>query len=57
MAVKITDECIACEACESECPVAAILADGNEKNPKTNTINNKIYASIKTLLFQNLHLL
>jgi ferredoxin len=34
MAVKITDECIACEACESECPVAAILADGNEKNPK-----------------------
>lgn len=34
MAVKITDECISCEACASECPVAAILPDGNEKNPK-----------------------
>jgi ferredoxin len=33
MAVKITDECISCEACASECPVAAILEDGNEKNP------------------------
>ncbi|MDD3007325.1 MAG: 4Fe-4S dicluster domain-containing protein [Arcobacter sp.] len=34
MAVKITEECISCEACASECPVAAILPDGNEKNPK-----------------------
>ncbi len=34
MAVKITDECISCEACASECPVAAILPDGNDKNPK-----------------------
>lgn len=33
MAVRITDECISCEACASECPVAAILEDGNEKNP------------------------
>lgn len=33
MAVKITDECISCEACASECPVAAILEEGNEKNP------------------------
>ncbi|MBT4510662.1 MAG: 4Fe-4S binding protein [Chloroflexi bacterium] len=24
MAMKITDECIACGACESECPVNAI---------------------------------
>lgn len=34
MAVLITEECISCEACASECPVAAILEDGNEKNPK-----------------------
>ena len=34
MAVKITEECISCEACAPECPVAAILADGNEKNPQ-----------------------
>ncbi|RXJ58107.1 4Fe-4S dicluster domain-containing protein [Candidatus Marinarcus aquaticus] len=33
MAVRITDECISCEACASECPVAAILEEGNEKNP------------------------
>lgn len=33
MAVKITDECISCEACAPECPVAAILDEGNEKNP------------------------
>jgi len=33
MAVLITDECINCEACASECPVAAILEDTNEKNP------------------------
>jgi len=33
MAVLITDECINCEACASECPVAAILDDSNEKNP------------------------
>lgn len=33
MAVRITEECISCEACASECPVAAILDEGNEKNP------------------------
>ncbi len=33
MAVYITDECINCEACAGECPVAAILEDTNEKNP------------------------
>ncbi len=33
MAVMITDECIVCDACAQECPVAAILADGDEKNP------------------------
>jgi ferredoxin len=33
MAVLITEECINCEACASECPVAAILEDTNEKNP------------------------
>ncbi|RXJ81596.1 4Fe-4S dicluster domain-containing protein [Arcobacter sp. F2176] len=33
MAVKITEECISCEACAPECPVAAILEDGNAKNP------------------------
>jgi ferredoxin len=33
MAVLITDECINCEACAPECPVAAILEDSNEKNP------------------------
>lgn len=34
MAVMITDECISCEACAPECPVAAILDDSNEKNPQ-----------------------
>lgn len=33
MAVLITDECISCEACAPECPVAAILDESNEKNP------------------------
>jgi ferredoxin len=33
MAVMITDECINCDACAPECPVAAILNDGDEKNP------------------------
>jgi ferredoxin len=33
MAVLITDECIVCDACALECPVAAILDEGNEKNP------------------------
>lgn len=33
MAVKITEECISCEACASECPVAAILEDGHAKSP------------------------
>jgi len=31
MSVKITQECINCDACLSECPVAAILDE--EKNP------------------------
>lgn len=34
MAVMITDKCISCEACAPECPVAAILDESNEKNPK-----------------------
>jgi ferredoxin len=29
----ITEECINCEACASECPVAAILEDTNDRNP------------------------
>jgi len=33
MAVRITEECISCEACAPECPVAAILEEGHEKNP------------------------
>ena len=33
MAVIITDECINCDACAPECPVAAILDDSNERNP------------------------
>jgi len=33
MSVLITDECINCDACALECPVAAILDDGNVKNP------------------------
>lgn len=33
MAVMITEECINCDACAPECPVAAILDDGNPKNP------------------------
>ena len=33
MAVMITEECINCDACAPECPVAAILGDDNEKNP------------------------
>lgn len=33
MAVMITNECINCEACASECPVAAILEESNERNP------------------------
>ncbi|MEA1917599.1 MAG: 4Fe-4S dicluster domain-containing protein [Campylobacterota bacterium] len=33
MAVMITDECIVCDACAQECPVAAILDESNEKNP------------------------
>ena len=35
----------------------AILFKHKFLNPKTNTINNKISASIKTLPFQNLHVL
>jgi ferredoxin len=34
MAVMITDECISCDACAPECPVAAILEEDNVKNPK-----------------------
>lgn len=33
MAVFITDECINCDACAPECPVAAILSNGDDKNP------------------------
>ena len=33
MAVMITEECINCDACAPECPVAAILSNGDEKNP------------------------
>lgn len=33
MAVMITSECILCDACAMECPVAAILDEKNEKNP------------------------
>jgi ferredoxin len=33
MAVKITSECISCDACVPECPVGAILDESNEKNP------------------------
>lgn len=29
MAMKITDECIACGACEPECPVEAITEEGD----------------------------
>jgi formate hydrogenlyase subunit 6/NADH:ubiquinone oxidoreductase subunit I len=36
MAVMITNECISCDACAMECPVAAILDDKNEKNPQGN---------------------
>ncbi len=34
MAVMITNECILCDACAMECPVAAILDEKNEKNPQ-----------------------
>ncbi|WP_455756291.1 4Fe-4S dicluster domain-containing protein [Sulfurimonas sp.] len=34
MAVMITEECINCDACAPECPVAAILEEDNEKNPQ-----------------------
>lgn len=33
MAVMITEECISCDACAPECPVAAIMAEDDEKNP------------------------
>ncbi|KIM11326.1 MAG: 4Fe-4S ferredoxin [Sulfuricurvum sp. PC08-66] len=33
MSVMITDACINCDACASECPVSAILSDSDEKNP------------------------
>lgn len=33
MAVFITSECTSCDACAPECPVAAILDEGNVKNP------------------------
>jgi len=33
MAVMITEACIACNACEPECPVGAILNETNERNP------------------------
>jgi ferredoxin len=36
MAVKITDSCIACGGCIDECPVGAIVDDGD--NPEGNGI-------------------
>lgn len=33
MAVMITNECISCDACAPECPVAAILGEESENNP------------------------
>lgn len=33
MAVYITEECINCDACSPECPVAAIISDESDKNP------------------------
>ncbi len=33
MSVMITKECINCDACAPECPVAAIMSDSDEKNP------------------------
>ena len=33
MAVMITNECISCDECAPECPVAAILDDSNERSP------------------------
>ena len=32
MAIKITDECINCGACEPECPNGAIFANGDQWN-------------------------
>ncbi len=33
MAVMITEECINCDACAPECPVAAIIDEGSDRNP------------------------
>lgn len=33
MAVLITEACTNCDACAPECPVAAIIDDGSDKNP------------------------
>ncbi|HHH37048.1 MAG TPA: 4Fe-4S dicluster domain-containing protein [Epsilonproteobacteria bacterium] len=33
MALMITEACISCDACAPECPVSAILAEDNIKNP------------------------
>ena len=33
MAVMITEECISCDACAPECPVAAILSEESDRNP------------------------
>ena len=33
MAVMITNECISCDECAPECPVAAILDDSSDRSP------------------------
>jgi len=47
MAVLITEECINCEACAPECPVAAILEDTNDRNPYDNRFYVKPEACVE----------
>ena len=44
MAIKITDECINCGACEPECPNTAIYEGGAEWKLGTNTYGDGIAA-------------